>query len=307
MIILITDYIVSFLFGDTTHSCPHHPLDWEAYIREDMTTSTRVNAFLWNRVSQGYSRVVKDKPPFESWRAWRAGYRDHRPVPYLTPAASSVRELPSELDGESATVTGAELATQGSSSNCGAGSYDTGVRTVTAPPKLAAASASSSSNTVTSWSESAPAGSSRGVGGVVAAAGVTGNGDWDEEAEELEYEDRKVLTTALTGPPNSQEWVSPFPSSSSSSEQSQLSSSSGTGRSLSTNTTGQGRFFRQRQISFKLNAPDDMELAVIQCTLTKRTEGVKNGKHVPLRSMTYGLPYSLLDTQLKVDYAENLS
>ena len=38
-----------------------------------MTTSTRLNAFLWNRVSQGYSRVVQEAPPFASWQAWRRG------------------------------------------------------------------------------------------------------------------------------------------------------------------------------------------------------------------------------------------
>jgi hypothetical protein len=203
----------------------------------------------------------------------------------------------------------AELATQGSSSNCGAGGYDTRVRTVTAPPMLAeeaaaAASTGSSSSgaVISSYSKRAATRSRRGVGGgvVAAAAGVTDNGDWNEEAEELEYdhdtgyEDGRVLTTALTGPPNSQEWALPFPSWSSGQSQSQLSSLSsssghlgGASRSMSTSTSGQGRFFRQRQISFKLNAPEDMELAVIQCTLTKRTEGVKNGKHVLPRSITY--------------------
>jgi hypothetical protein len=283
-----------------------------------MATSTRINGFLWHRVSQGYSRVVGDQPPFESWRAWRAGYRDYRPAPYLTPASSSVRELPSELDGASAAavaVAVAELATKGSSSNSGAGGYDTRVRTVTAPPMLAAAAAAAaastsfSGSTVTPYSEGAATGSRRGVGGVV--AGVTGDGDWDQEGEELEYEDVKVLTTTPTGPPHSQEWAFPSWSSgqSQASSSSSSSSSSGIGQLMSTNTSGQGRSFCQRQISFKLNAPEDMEFAVIQCTLTKRREGVKNGKHVPPRSVTYGcltLDF-LLETQLKVDYAENLS
>ena len=336
-----------FPFRDDDHSCSHHhhhhhhPLDWKAYILEDTTTSTRINGFLWNRVSQGYDRVVTDEPPFESWRAWRAGRRDHRPAPYRIPASSSVREQPSELDGVSAdaVAAAAELATQGSSSNCGAGGgYDTGVRTVTAPPMLtedvvAAASSttssSSSSAVISSYSKTAAAGSRRGVGGVAAraaaaaaAAGVTNNGNWDQEdAEELEYdtgyEDGRVLTTALTGPPSSQEWALPFPSWSSEPSRSQLSSSSSghlgdTSRSMSMSTSGQGRFFRQRQISFKLNAPEDMELAVIQCTLTKRTEGVKNGKHVlaPSQHISYRCLNLLwifsVETQLKVDYAENL-
>jgi len=266
-----------------------------------MTTSTCINAFLWNRVSQGYSRVVKDEPPFERWRAWRAGYRDNKPVPYLTPTSSPVREMSSELDGVSAAAAVAEQATQGSSLNCGARGYDTDVRTVTAPPMLAAATVAAAAAAETAIGSR----SRRGVG-VVVAAGVTGNGDGDgdEEAEELEYagyEDVTVLTTALTGPPNSQEWALPFPSSSSS-ELSQSSSSSSSSRgggggtsqsSMSTNNTSglRGRLFRQRQISFKLNAPEDMELAVIHCTFTRTTmEDVKDFK-----------------TELKVAYAENLS
>src|ERR1700755_403861 len=140
-----------------------------------MATSTRINAFLWCRVSQGYSRVVKDKPPYESWRAWRAGHRDHTSAPYLTPASSPVRELSSELDGVSAAAVAGAVAglatTQGSSSNCGVGNYDTytGVRTVTAPPMLAGSgsgsgSTRSSSRMVTPYSENPATGSRRGVG-----------------------------------------------------------------------------------------------------------------------------------------------
>ena len=166
----------------------------------------------------------------------------------------------------------------------------------------AAASTSSSSSTAVAYSESAATGSRCG-----AAAGVTGNGGWDEE-EELEYEDGTGLTTALTRPPNPPEWALPFPNLSTGQSQSQssLSSSGGTGLP---STRSQGRFFRQRQISFKLNAPEDMELAVIHCTLIKRREGVKNiGKHVPPRSITYGCLTldSHLETQLIAEYAENL-
>lgn len=263
--------------------------------------------------------MVKDEPPFESWRAWRAGHKNHKPVPYLTPASSPVREPPSERDGvstASAAVAVAVIATQGSSSSCGARRYDTtaDVRTVTAPPTLAAAGAgsitsSSSGTTVTSYSECAAAGSRRGVGVV---AGVTGNGAgdcrWEEEAEEeLEYEEPTVLTTALTGPPNSQEWALPF--SSFGSQQSQLSASQGTSRSMSTSANGRERF-RQRQISFKFNAPEDMELSVINCTFA-RVKDVENfSKHgVPPR-IIHGRPYSrfsLLEPELKIAYAENPS
>lgn len=234
--------------------------------------------------------MVKDEPPFERWRAWRAGHKTHKPVPYLTPASSPVRELPSECDGvstASATVAVAEVATQGSSSSCGAHRYDTtaDVRTVTAPPTLAAAGAgagagsiasSSSGTTVTSYSECAATELRRGVGVV---AGVTGNGAgdsrWEEEVEEeLEYEDVpvSVLTTSLTGPPSSQEWDLPL--SSFGSQQSQLSASQATSPSMSTSANSQERF-RQRQISFKFNAPEDMELSVIKCTFA-RVKDVKN-------------------------------
>ncbi len=152
--------------------------DWKAYLLEDMTTSTRINAFLWNRVSQGYSQVVKDRPPVESWRAWRAGHRDHEPVPYHTPASSPVHEeLSSGLDGASAAAADSVAVAEqkktptrrGSGSNCGnhhAGGCDTGVRTVMAPPPFpaAAASAGSSSSTLISDSGSAAAGSRCGVG-----------------------------------------------------------------------------------------------------------------------------------------------
>ena len=271
-----------------------------------MTTSTRINAFLWNRVSQGYSRVVKDKPPFESWRAWRAGHRDYEPVLYLTPASSPVRELPSELDGVSAAAAAAERARPGSSSDCGAGNYDTtAVRTVTAPPILVAAvveAASTGSSALTSYSEGAT-GSRRGVG--VAAAGGTGNGDGDEEAEELEYTSYKevtVLTATLTGPPDSQGWDSPFPSFSSGPSQSSSSSSSGgSSRSTNTSTSDQRRKRREMKICLNHNAPEDFGLAVVECTFRRR-EDVKNfSKHVPPR-ITHILKF-LLEPELRAIYA----
>ena len=252
-----------------------------------MTTSTRINAFLWNRVSQGYSRVVKDKPAFESWRAWRAGHRDYEPVLYLTPASSPVREVPSELDGVLAAAV-AERARSGSSSDCGAGGYDTtGVRTMTAPPiqvaAVLAAAASTGSSGLTSYSESAT-GSRRGVG--VAAAGGTGNGneDRDDEAEQLEYTSFKkvaVLTTTLTVPPDSQVWGLPSPSYSSGPSQSSSSSSGGSrSRSTNTSTSDQKRNRREMQIRLNLDAPEDLDLAVVECTFRRR-EDVKNfSKHV---------------------------
>ncbi|KAI0273887.1 hypothetical protein BGY98DRAFT_998034 [Russula aff. rugulosa BPL654] len=223
-------------------------------------------------------------------------------MPYLTPASSPVHEPPSELDGVSAAAVDAvaeqamTTTAQGSSSNCGAGGgYDTtttaGVRTAVAtaaaaPPRTTIQATAAAAATA----ESATAGGSRrGVGVVVAGNGSGG----DEETEELEYEDVKVLTADLMVQRNSQGWaLSAFPSSSSSSQQSQLSSSSdgGPDRSMSTNTNSQERL-RENKISFKYNAPENLELAVIQCIFTKRMEDVNSSK----------------EPRLEVTYKENLS
>ncbi len=304
---------VIFFLGDTHSYVLVILLDWEAYLREDMTTSTRINAFLWNRVSQGYSRVVKDEPPFESWRAWRAGHRDHKLVLYFTPtpSPSPVRELPSDLDGSTAAADSvADQAKQGSSSNRGgrAGGCDTAVRTVTAAP--ASTSSSSSSSTLTAYSESA-VGSRCGVGVGVGVGGIGGDGN--EEVEELEFEFsgyEKVPTAALTGPPNLQVWA--FPSLGPEQSQSQSSEGSTNTTSESTSTGGQ-KHLRPMQVSFKLDAREDMELDVVLCTFT-RMEDVRNfqgdfSKHVP-HSHNLWLPYSksfLIEPKLKLAYPKKLS
>src|SRR5579863_816952 len=75
----------------------------------------RINAFLWNRVSQGYPRAVKDEPPQEGWRAWRRGSdaaRDRKPVLFRTPACTPVRELPRGLDSDPMAVEGQTTQTQ---------------------------------------------------------------------------------------------------------------------------------------------------------------------------------------------------
>ena len=67
-----------------------------------MTASTRLNAFLWNRVSQGYARLVQDGPPHASWQAWRRGgpSRDLSPALYRTPPPPSPHERRSCLSEE---------------------------------------------------------------------------------------------------------------------------------------------------------------------------------------------------------------
>lgn len=73
-------------------------MDWGAYVAEEMTASTRLNGFLWNRISQGYGCLVRDKPPLASWQAWRRGgtsrdlsaslYRTPPPQPSPSPSSS---------------------------------------------------------------------------------------------------------------------------------------------------------------------------------------------------------------------------
>jgi hypothetical protein len=204
--------------GRVAYSMPDiAEMNWEAYLLEDMTTSTRINAFLWNRVSQGYSLVVEVKPPFEGWRAWRMGHRDHIAVLYRTPASSPVCEPPSEL-GEAAAAAVAEKKH----------GRDVEVRRVVVAP----AAASSSSGHATARR-----------GGV--RVGV------NEEEENTGYED--VLTATLTGPSHSQEWVLPSPTPSPGASQGTSSSSP--------------EYFRPWDLRFM--APENMELAVVQCTFSR--------------------------------------
>ena len=47
--------------------------DWRAFLTEEMSSTARLNAFLWNCVGQGYARLVREDPPFVSWQAWCRG------------------------------------------------------------------------------------------------------------------------------------------------------------------------------------------------------------------------------------------
>jgi hypothetical protein len=114
-------YLVILFYYILFRSCPRfYTVDWEAYLLDDMKTSTRINGFLWNRVSQGYSRVVQDESPFEGWSAWRAGHRDREPepLPYRTPATSP--ELPIE-PGESAAAAADQTQVAVLAAGCGVG------------------------------------------------------------------------------------------------------------------------------------------------------------------------------------------
>ena len=60
-----------------------------------MRACTRLNAFLWNRISQGYSRVVQVDPPCASWQEWRRGgtSRSLSASPYHTPPPPSTETV----------------------------------------------------------------------------------------------------------------------------------------------------------------------------------------------------------------------
>ena len=61
-----------------------------------MRACTRLNAFLWNRISQGYSRVVQVDPPCASWQEWRRGgtSRSLSASPHRTPPPPSTAAAP---------------------------------------------------------------------------------------------------------------------------------------------------------------------------------------------------------------------
>lgn len=104
--------------------------------------------------------------------------------------------------------------------------------------------------------------------GVVEMSGEADEGDVD-----IGHED--VLTTVFTGPSHSQEWALPFPTEYPPEASQATSSSSSLGR------------LRPRKISFKINAPENMELTVIQCTFA-HVEDIKEdiSKHVPSLTVT---------------------
>jgi hypothetical protein len=86
--------------SSTLFSSPPFLTDWEKYIIEDVTTRMPLNAFVWSRISQGYSRVVTDEPPHEQWQAWRGGCRESKLLPYRTPSPPPVPELSKESNGQ---------------------------------------------------------------------------------------------------------------------------------------------------------------------------------------------------------------
>ena len=97
------------------------------------------------------------------------------------------------------------------------------------------------------------AGSASGSADVGCCAGVNGDdeeGDDDDDDDTLDYE--IVLTEALT-PEHTHEWTLPFPASGQSSE--------------GASTSSPGRL-SPKEVLLKFNAPENMKLAVIQCTFS---------------------------------------
>lgn len=129
-------------------------------------------------MSQGFSREVKDAAPFEGWRMWRAGHRDHELMEFRTPTCSPARELPSELGDDAAATAPERTQTRRQ------------VRKVARRPAAAAAAA-------------APA--------CTSSSSETAVGVNDEENNNTTV----VLTATLAGagPSHLQEWDLPFPTS----------------------------------------------------------------------------------------------
>ncbi|KAI0301260.1 hypothetical protein BC826DRAFT_988386 [Russula brevipes] len=260
--------------GRTPYSKPDiAEMDWAAYLREETaetSTRTRIDGFLWGHMSQGYSRVVQDKPPHESWRAWRKGGGGRRrrrgarhqgddasqlPALYRTPGPA--REMPHGPR--------TEQSPEGSDTR-----QDVEEDEVGAAAPWAAAAAAAEEGAFSSGSS----------GDVAAGGQRSGAVDADED----------VLRAALVGPPHSQEWALPFPRAERSSQSSSPGTSSDQAQAAGTRSSSPGRL-RPIQISFRMNAPENLELTDIQCTFT------------PVEDMREGFP----GTTLRVAYASKIS
>jgi hypothetical protein len=245
-----------------------------------MVAGARINAFLWNRVSQGYSRVVTDDPPQEGWRAWRRGAADHfggggggggggddgdddvdaaareqKPALFRTPACTPkptpVREPPCASGiNDSDAVTDQQTQSQSESPRCGyGGRHDIG--RALADASLAAAAIESTS--------------ASGAAAVAAAR--------DDDVETIDSMNHEVLAVALDEPQPTQVWQLPFPAS----EQSSKAASQGT-----TSTSHRGRR-RPAQVMLDFDVPKEMRLTVIHCTFSHVDDvGEDPSRHITL-------------------------
>ena len=253
-------YFILFYFN----MVPPHTLDWESYIVKEMASgSAHINGFLWNSISQGYARVLKDETPQEAWRTWRrlSTSRDSKPALYPTPTCSPspVRDLsPTPSVGsasahddaagserEERTQTESRSQAQAHSSTCGPPPPPP-------PPPLLLPPPLNAQGTVT-----AATGVAGDASGSVAAAGrcarINGDGDEDDGDATMEYE---VMTEALTRG-HAQAWTLPFSVSGLSSE----AAGSGIPGPLC-----------HKEILLKFDAPENLKLSAIRCTFSREED-----------------------------------
>lgn len=214
----------------------------------------RINAFLWNRVSQGYSRVVTDDPPREGWRAWRRGVaghpcRDHgdddddsedavrreqKPALFRTPASTPAPDVPEPQPASGIMDSDQQTQSQPQSQSrcvCRRRRRRRDIGRALADASQAAEIESTSAS---------------------AAAG-----DDVETIDSMNHEE--VLAVALDGPQPAQVWQLPFPAS----EQSSEAASQG-----ATSTSRRGGRRRSAQVMLDFDVPKEMRLTVIHCTFS---------------------------------------
>ncbi|KAH9974276.1 hypothetical protein BGW80DRAFT_1303110 [Lactifluus volemus] len=226
-----------------------------AHIKEDMTCSTRLDAFVWNRISQGYSRVVKDDPrTHEQWQAWRRGDRDLKALTYRTPstspdaaAAALPVPVPELSNGEEETSEMIEEGREEQGCRRDVDHDDDTTLVVVSTTTTTAAAAAASIR--------AP--------GDVTAPPVRGAQSTNEDEENiLRYEN--ALSTVLVEPLHFRRTCLPEWSC----EMSQVASTQASTSETTTTTTTSVRK-RQLLVNFDINAPEDMQLTVIRCTFSR--------------------------------------
>lgn len=236
--------------------------------------AARFNAFLWNRISQGYDRVVKDAPPHESWRAWRRGSsRDTKPALYRstpTPspaawrgAASSVAEEQAQSQPQPGAQSQSQLPSGLPRDVQGVNIELEGQGPRTEGPVAATERTSERAAGAAAGAAAGPAG---------CRAGNDSNRDEeDDDDDAMDYEE--VLTVVLIGPPHTQVVDLPFPTTSAQPPES-------VSRGASTSSPSPGRLIPHR-VLLKFKAPENVKLAVVHCTFSSVEDVGKDfSKHV---------------------------
>lgn len=234
-----------------------------------MASNMRLNAFIWNRISQGYSQVVKDDPPQEQWQAWRRGHRELEPSAYRTPPLTPIRELSTCPQEE----VPSEILDDDEERGYPRNDVDYSAETLVA----AAAAVATSSK----------------LGN--AAAPIVRCATINDDADDMCYDDALSSTVAV-GPLHLQEWSLPFLMPEQSGEAVKVASTSGT------------ECLRSRLVSFRFDAPEDMQLTVVRCTFS-RMEDVDDdfSTHVTLSQLSCFNLKPMAETKLEVAYAPKRS